>query len=63
VYEGEEHEVKLLDDGTLDTVIKIDGDEFRFGHEHLANRRRPDGSLPKHVLIALAKEAIDGALV
>ena len=29
-HEDHRHDVTLLDDGTMDTVIQVDGQEFRF---------------------------------
>jgi hypothetical protein len=53
------HEVYLLDDGTPDTVVEVDGHEVRYVE---ADRRR-DGSVKTAWLVGVAVEAcIDGLL-
>lgn len=37
--------VQLIDDGTLDTVLEIDGEELRYDHETGAEYRDEDGEL------------------
>ena len=38
-------DVELIDDGTLDTVLKLDDREFRFSQDHVADYRSKDGEL------------------
>lgn len=59
---GRMFDVALVDDGTLDTVLLIDGQTARFSCEHAAEFRREDGSLRVSGLAALAREAIDADL-
>lgn len=58
-HDGEQHEVFLVDDGTLDTVIEIDGREIRFDSEYASNFRKPDGSFDVNGLVELAIEELD----
>ena len=58
-------EVRLCDDGTLDTVIEVGdvrGDyptrEFRFDGEYASYYRRADGSLTLRGLRELGREAV-----
>jgi hypothetical protein len=62
-HDGEKHSVELLDDGTLDTVLKIDGHEMRLSQDHAANFRDEDGILTSQALIEMAKEELDLGLV
>ena len=54
---GKTLECLLIDDGTLDTVVTVDGKEYRFDSEYVA--RRQDGSIPAHELERLLDDAID----
>jgi hypothetical protein len=58
-HDGEKHNVELLDDGTLDTVISVDGHEVRFSQEHAADFRDQDGVMTDSGLIELARDALD----
>jgi hypothetical protein len=59
-HKGEEHEVFLVDSGTLDTVIKVDGKEQTYSQEFAAEFRDAEGTMTESGLVALAKDAIDG---
>ena len=48
-----------MDDGTLDTVIEIDGMEHRFSTEFASDYRDSDGSLSGSGFTALCKMAIE----
>ena len=67
-YEGRMWDVYLLDDGTLDTVIKVrrirDNMTFesRFDGEYASQYRHKDGSMSTPGLIALGKETADAML-
>ena len=58
-YDGQTFEVRLIDDGTLDTVISVDGIEHRFDAEYASSWRFSDGAMSVKDLIELAKQAID----
>jgi hypothetical protein len=58
-YDGKSYEVGLVDDGTLDTVISINGKEHRFDQEYAASFRDEKGELSAEGLEQLAKEAIE----
>lgn len=47
-----EDHAELIDDGTLDTVISIDGEEYRFSQDEAADYRDANGCLDLEVLIA-----------
>ena len=53
------HEVLLEDDGTLDTVISVDGEQYRYDTEYAAMFRDGDGTLTEKGFIKLAKETIE----
>jgi hypothetical protein len=53
------HEVYLCDDGTLDTVITVDGHEARFSEAD----RHSDGSVKEAWLREAAIEACDDGLL
>lgn len=53
------HNVKLCDDGSLDTVIEVDGKEHRFSTEFASQYRKKDGSMTIKGLFELAKEVIE----
>ena len=53
------YEVYLLDDGTMDTVIEIDGIEHRFDSEYASFYRAKMGEMTIDGLEMLAKECID----
>ena len=50
------HNAYLSDDGTLDTVIEVDGQEFRFDGEYASTYRRRDGSMTEKGVRELARE-------
>ena len=50
-------ECYLIDDGTLDTVIQIDGIEHRFSSEYV--KRDEDRSLSDEEFYRLAEEVIE----
>jgi hypothetical protein len=62
-HEGKEYSVYLLDDGTMDTVIQVNGKEARFDGEYTAQYRDKDGAMTEQGLITLAKEAIDSGMI
>ena len=58
-YNGKLHEVYLCDDGTMDTVIKVDGEVHRFDSEYASHvYRRRNGELTKRGLRGLALEVL-----
>lgn len=58
-YRGKQWSVFLGDDGTLDTVITVNGKDVRFDGEYASQFRKQDGSMTERGLRQLAKEAID----
>jgi len=50
------HYVTLSDDGTLDTVLSVDGVEIRFASD--ACCRNSDGSIPQSEFDELARMAV-----
>lgn len=61
VIEG--HKVFLRDEGTLDTVLTVDGCRHAFDHEYAADMRDAlNGHLTTDGFYALAEEAIDDHL-
>jgi hypothetical protein len=54
---GRAFECSLADDGTLDTVLLVDGKEYRFDSDYVA--RLPDGTIPARELERLFDEVID----
>ena len=58
-YAGKRHNVYLCDDGTMDTVIEVDGKEHRFDCEYASEFRKKDGKMTERGLRALAIEALD----
>ena len=56
---GHYHEVGLGDDGTMDTVIEVDGREFRFDGEYASSYRRRDGSMTERGVRELARECLE----
>ena len=57
-YGGKLHDVYLSDDGTLDTVIEVDGTEHRFDGEYAAEYRDRDGAMTIKGLRSLALEVL-----
>ena len=57
--EGKEQEVFLMDDGTMDTVIKVNSKEYRYDCEFASRFRRKDGSMTQKGLIKLAEDALE----
>ena len=58
-YAGEEFEVHLLDDGTLDTVIEINDIEHRFSTEFAARWRDSDGVMSEEGIREMALLVIE----
>ena len=54
----ERYKVYLIDDGTLDTVIEINGKEFRFDSEYADVYRNEKGEMTEKGLKELAEEII-----
>jgi len=54
----ERYEIELIDDGSLDTIISIDGKEFRFSSEYAEIYRDKEGYITKEGLRELAEETI-----
>ena len=54
----ERYEVFLIDDGSLDTIISIDGKEFRFSSEYAEIYRDKEGYITEEGLRELAEETI-----
>jgi len=52
------YEVFLIDDGSLDTVIEINGKIFRFDSEYASIYRNKDGEMTEKGLKELAEETI-----
>ena len=59
MVDGQDYEVQLLDDGTLDTVIEVDGIEHRFSGEFAAHWRDETGALSEEGLKELAANVIE----
>jgi len=53
------HECYLTDDGTLDTVITIDGESYRFSQEFAAEFRDENGVMTEKGFIELCKIQIE----
>ena len=58
-HAGKTWDVDLEDDGTMDTVISVDGKETRYDGEYASSGRDRDGAMTARGLRALAVEAID----
>jgi len=56
-------DVKLGDDGTLDTVLWIDGCEHRYSQDFGAEYRHQDGSISGQAWKSLARECLDDHLI
>ena len=52
-------DVFLIDDGTLDTVIEIDGIEHRLDIEYASHYRDESGAMTETGLTELAKQCIE----
>ena len=52
------YECNLVDDGTLDTVIEIDGTEHRFDGDYTSFYRDKNGAMTEKGLKELAEETI-----
>lgn len=46
-YDGEVFKINLVDDGTLDTVVRVNDREFRF----IEDERNTDGSLSENTIV------------
>jgi hypothetical protein len=57
--DGKKYECYLGDDGTLDTVIIVNGHEFRFDAEYAAYFRNSHGAMTKKGFKELCHECID----
>lgn len=56
----EGHRVRLIDDGTLDTVLSVDGCQHRYSQDFAEEFRDPcDGHMTEDGFFALAETAID----
>jgi len=53
------YECNLLDDGSLDTVIEVDGIEHRFSNEFASGCRDKNGAMTENGLKELCLIAID----
>ena len=53
------YECSLVDDGTLDTVIEIDGTEHRFDGDYANQYRDKNGTMMEEGFIELVKSAIE----
>ena len=61
---GKVHEAWLCDDGTLDTVISVDGHEVRYDGDYAAEVARDQhGCIKRKGLRRLAIEACDDGLL
>lgn len=60
---GKTHEVYLCDDGTMDTVIEVDGSEIRYDCDYAASYRSDDGAMTREGLRSLAIEACEMDLI
>ena len=58
-HSGREHEVYLGDNGTLDTLITVDGIEHTFDGEYASQYRDSDGAMTEDGLRTLAIECIE----
>jgi len=57
-HENNQFDVYLVDDGTIDTVIDVNGKEFRFDSEFASFWRDEDGTLSEEGLKELALDAL-----
>lgn len=57
--DGRQHDVHLIDDGTLDTVIQLDGTNHTFASEAVASLRDRRGRLVEDALTELAELSLD----
>ena len=57
-FEEREFDVQLVDEGTDDTVISINGERYSFSKAFAANFRTDEGQLLEDGLIELAKDAL-----
>ena len=55
-------QARLVDDGTLDTVISVDGCEHRFSQDWRAIFTREDGSLRPDALMEAIEDHEDNCL-
>jgi len=62
-HRGEIYDAHLSDDGTLDTVIIIEGKTYRISHEHAAEFRNADGSMTDEGFEELVKDILDSDLM
>ncbi len=57
--DGADHDVHLIDDGTMDTVIMVDGRQHSFSSESVAALRDRRGSLSEDGMVELAEMTIE----
>ena len=58
--DGKFHDVVLEDDGTLDTLVQVDGTmTMRFNQEYVAEFRNKKGGMTTSGLIALGSEVLE----
>jgi len=55
----EGHECWLVDDGTLDTVISIDGEDYRFSTDYASAYRDENGDMTESGFSDLCMEVIE----
>lgn len=62
--DGQTFNVFLVDEGTLDTVLKIEGTDFvqRFDHEYASSFRDESGDLTDEGFKELAEETVNDYL-
>jgi hypothetical protein len=53
------YECNLMDDGSLDTIIEVDGIEHRFDGEYTSFYRDKNGAMTEKGFIELCKECIE----
>jgi len=59
VHQGRPHRVVLIDDGTLDTVLEVDGIQHRYDSVFVQQYRDFDGSLTEVGIKELAIQCIE----
>jgi len=55
-YDEKDYDVQLLDDGTLDTVLSVNGKEYRFDSEYA---RTDDGQIRDDVVYDAIEAYLD----
>lgn len=59
LYEGKPHRVVLIDDGTLDTVIEVDGIQHRYDSAYVQRYRNENGMLTELGIKELGIQCIE----